>query len=85
MTDTTTWSDWDEPVGPKVRGPLDPPAPFETWEEYVEAWKPGMGWCGFCAGGPKDDHYGCEDPLPGCTFCGGEGHYATAHDQSEVW
>ena len=44
-----------------------------------------MGWCGFCAGGPKDDHYGCEDPLPGCTFCGGEGHYATAHDQSEVW
>jgi hypothetical protein len=23
--------------------------------------------------------------LPGCTFCGGEGHTATAHDQSEVY
>lgn len=26
-----------------------------------------------------------EPDLPGCTFCGGEGHLATAHDQSEVW
>jgi hypothetical protein len=26
-----------------------------------------------------------DGPGFGCTFCGGEGHLATAHDQSEVW
>lgn len=26
-----------------------------------------------------------EATIPGCTFCGGKGHTATAHDQSEVW
>jgi hypothetical protein len=26
-----------------------------------------------------------DGPGFGCSFCGGEGHLATAHDQSEVW
>lgn len=39
----------------------------------------------FAGSDPDEEERYEERDLPGCTFCGGEGHYASSHDQSEVF